>query len=77
VPQETRPESLDFEDDGIEPVQVVTEFFIEKCMLHNRLFDPEHHVLGRPFTTFPIPGFEKFVVCSAGFAGLDLHILPR
>ena len=73
VPQETRLEALDFEDDGISPVQIVTEFFIERCMVHNRLLDPEHHALGRPFPSFPIPGFEKLVVCSAGFAGIDFH----
>jgi DNA replication regulator DPB11 len=77
VPQESKPDALDFEDDGISPVQVVTEFFIEKCMVHNRLHDPKHHVLGRPFPSFPIPGFEKLVVCSAGFAGIDLHHFAR
>ena len=50
-----------------EGVHIVTEFYIERCLLRKQLSDPNEHVLGRPFPRFPIPGFEELTVCTTGF----------
>ena len=53
--------------------ETVTEFFIERCGHHKRLYEPRDHVLGRPFPAHPIRGFEALEVNSAGFFGIDLR----
>ncbi|KAG6211109.1 hypothetical protein E4U35_003501 [Claviceps purpurea] len=58
-------------------VEIVTEFFLERCLHSKQFIHPSQHVLGRPFPVFPIPGFSKLVVCSAAFTGLDLNQIAR
>ncbi|KAG6002796.1 hypothetical protein E4U21_002753 [Claviceps maximensis] len=60
-----------------EDVEIVTEFFLEKCLHSKQFTHPSQHVLGRPFPVFPIPGFSKLVVCSAAFTGLELSQIAR
>ncbi|PKS13365.1 hypothetical protein jhhlp_000136 [Lomentospora prolificans] len=77
VPAELSPSSLPANTNPDERPQVVTEFFIERCIHCKSLLDPQAHVLGRPFPWFPLPGFKDLVICSAGFSGIDLHHLDR
>ncbi|KAM0322194.1 hypothetical protein ACHAQA_009684 [Verticillium albo-atrum] len=53
-------------------IDIVTEFFVEKCLHNKTLCQPNEHVLGRPFARFPIAGFEDLAICTAGFTGIDL-----
>lgn len=56
-----------------ENVQIVTEFFIEKCLHKKQLFNPNDSVIGQPFPVFPIDGFQELAICTTGFTGVDLH----
>ncbi|GAB1320889.1 protein kinase activating protein dpb11 [Madurella fahalii] len=58
-------------------VHIITEFYIERCLHKKYFFDPSQHVIGRPFPVFPIPGFEGLVICTAGFAGVDLNQVDK
>ena len=64
VTQMSQPDSHPSIPEG---VHIVTEFYIERCLLRKQLSDPNEHVLGRPFPRFPIPGFEELTVCTTGF----------
>jgi hypothetical protein len=75
VPQTSQPDShpeIPYDD-----VEIVTEFYIEKCLHSKQFFSPGEHVLGRPFPLFPIAGFSDLVVCSAAFTGLELSQVAR
>lgn len=74
VPQESRP---DQRPNVPENVQLVTEFFVEKCMYKTQFFDPSTQVIGRPFPIFPISGFDKLAICTAGFTGVDLNQVDK
>ncbi|GKT49780.1 S-methyl-5'-thioadenosine phosphorylase [Colletotrichum spaethianum] len=73
VPQESQP-STHFQLPPVhaDKIQIVTEFFVERCLHNKTLCDPDRHVLGRPFPIFPIRGFEDLSICTAGFSGIDL-----
>ncbi|TLD31040.1 hypothetical protein PspLS_02299 [Pyricularia sp. CBS 133598] len=74
VPQESQPESHPRLPSG---ASIVTEFFIEKCLHKKQFFDPNHHVIGRPFPRFPIQGFESLGVATSGFTGVDLNQIDK
>ena len=59
------------------PCEVVTDLWAERCLLQKRFFDPNDHVLSRPFAVSPIPGFEKLIVNSTGIADVDLLQVTR
>ncbi|KAJ4392302.1 protein kinase activating protein dpb11 [Gnomoniopsis smithogilvyi] len=74
VPQESSPTSHPPAADGVE---IVTDFFIEKCIYRKgtAIPDSKAHVIGRPFPVFPIDDFDKLSICTSGFTELDLlHI---
>ncbi|KAJ4287458.1 protein kinase activating protein dpb11 [Collariella sp. IMI 366227] len=56
-----------------ENVQIITEYYIERCLHKKYFFNPSEHVIGRPFPLFPIPGFEGLAISTAGFTGVDLN----
>ncbi|KAK0646976.1 BRCT domain-containing protein [Cercophora newfieldiana] len=58
-------------------VHIITQFYIERCMHKKYFFDPSDHVFGRPFSVYPIPGFEKLTICTAGFTGVDLNHMDK
>ena len=70
VPQSGKPES---HPRCPENVHIVTEFYIERCLYKKRFLDPTDHVLGQPFPAFPVSGFDKLTVCTAGFTDVDLN----
>jgi DNA replication regulator DPB11 len=54
------------------PVETITEWWLERCLHHKNFFDPNEHVIGRPFPVFPIEGFAGMTISSSAFAGIDL-----
>ncbi|KFG82500.1 BRCT domain-containing protein [Metarhizium anisopliae] len=75
VPQTSQPES--HPNVPYDNIEIVTEFYIERCLHNKQFFSPGEHVLGRPFPLFPIPSFSGLVVCSAAFTGLELNQVAR
>lgn len=69
VPQSADQKSLPLLPNGVD---LITECFIERCLHRKALLDPKDHVIGRPFSVFPIEGFEKLSICTAGFTDIDL-----
>ncbi|KAL1880020.1 protein kinase activating protein dpb11 [Diaporthe australafricana] len=69
VPQSADQKSLPLLPDGVD---LITECFIERCLHRRALLDPKDHVIGRPFPVFPIEGFDKLSICTAGFTDVDL-----
>ncbi|KAK3313698.1 hypothetical protein B0H66DRAFT_358203 [Apodospora peruviana] len=74
VPQNSAPELHPTLPDN---VHIITEFYIERCLHKKYFFGPSEHVIGRPFAAFPIPGFEKLSICTAGFTGVDLNQVDK
>lgn len=74
VPQESSPHT---HPQFFDEVEVVTEFFIERCVHGKRLFRPQDHVFGRPFPVFPIEGFHDLSISTGGFVDLDLSQVER
>ncbi|RKF79785.1 S-M checkpoint control protein rad4 [Golovinomyces cichoracearum] len=61
------------------PVEIVTVWWIERCLHHKRFYEPREHVIGRPFPVFPIPDIvtKMMTLCSSSFTGIDLLHLTR
>ncbi|ORY63448.1 uncharacterized protein BCR38DRAFT_436874 [Pseudomassariella vexata] len=74
VPQSSQPNTHPLLPDG---VHIVTEFYIERCIYYKRLFDPNEHVFGRPFPQFPIEGFQKLTISTAGFKDVQTHQVSK
>ena len=53
-------------------IQIVTEWWVERCIGTKSLVDPVDYTLGRPFPIFPLQRFGELTVCSTGFEGLQL-----
>ncbi|KAL9026162.1 MAG: hypothetical protein Q9196_005129, partial [Gyalolechia fulgens] len=51
---------------------VVTDMWIERNLHRKRYISPEANITNTPFPRFPIPGFDRLVVCSTGFEDVDL-----
>ncbi|KAK7756221.1 protein kinase activating protein dpb11 [Diatrype stigma] len=82
VPQASQPDTHPglppSDDGGPDPsVQIVTEFWIERCVHGRRLCDPADHVLGRPFPRFPLAGFADLTICTTGFANERLNQIEK
>ncbi|RBQ67055.1 hypothetical protein FVER53590_08970 [Fusarium verticillioides] len=75
VPQTSQPDT--HPQETYDNLHVVTEYYIEKCLHNKQYFDPREHVLGRPFTFFPIPAFSDLIICSAAFTGIELNQVAR
>ncbi|OAA43569.1 subunit of DNA polymerase II [Cordyceps fumosorosea ARSEF 2679] len=75
VPQNSQPDThptIQHND-----LHVITEFFVERCLHNKQFLHPQDHVLGRPFPSFPIPGFSSLSICSSAFTGLELNQVAR
>lgn len=76
VPQQSHPQSHPLVPEGVE---IITEFFIEKCVYKKgtTLPDPRAHVIGRPFPAFPIQGFSKLSISTSGFVDIELNQIAK
>ncbi|KAK8144960.1 hypothetical protein G3M48_005094 [Beauveria asiatica] len=75
VPQNSQPDTHPQSQHN--NLHIVTEFYIERCLQNKHFFHPDDHVLGRPFPSFPIPGFSSLTICSSAFTGLELNQVSR
>ena len=75
VPQTARPDTYPSSIPG--DVNVITEFFIEKCLHSKQFSNPHEHALGRPCPSFPIEGFSNLTICTAAFTGLELYHVAK
>ncbi|KAI0166207.1 hypothetical protein GGR57DRAFT_445856 [Xylariaceae sp. FL1272] len=74
VPQSSHQDDYPIPPDGI---HVVTEFFIERCIHNKRLYHAQDHVLGRPFPSFPINGFQNLTINAAGIFNEQLNQVEK
>ncbi|KAF2633079.1 hypothetical protein BU25DRAFT_487420 [Macroventuria anomochaeta] len=51
---------------------LVTNWWVERCLYGKRLVDPTDDVLSRPFDKLSINGFSALTVNSTGFSGIEL-----
>lgn len=75
VPQNSQPDTHPQSQHN--NLHIVTELFVERCLQNKQFFHPDDHVLGRPFPSFPIPGFSSLTICSSAFTGLELSQVAR
>ncbi|KAF3770579.1 hypothetical protein M406DRAFT_336230 [Cryphonectria parasitica EP155] len=76
VPQQSDPKTHPPLLDGVD---VITEFFIEKCVYKKgtTLPDPRAHVIGRPFPVFPLGGFDQLSIATSGFLDIELNQVEK
>ncbi|KAF1933265.1 uncharacterized protein M421DRAFT_193164 [Didymella exigua CBS 183.55] len=53
-------------------MNLVTNWWVERCLYGKRLVDPTDDVLSRPFDKLSINGFSGLTVNSTGFSGIEL-----
>ncbi|KAK6348959.1 hypothetical protein TWF730_009720 [Orbilia blumenaviensis] len=60
--------------DASKAVQIVTSWWLERCLHEDKFIEPDEYPLGRPMKRHNIPGFEKLTVSVTKFDGVDyLH----
>jgi len=58
-------------------IDIVTEWWVERCIYEKTFLEPSANVLGRPFPKFPIKEFEGMIISSAAFSGMELKQLKQ
>ncbi|KAF1847023.1 uncharacterized protein K460DRAFT_51934 [Cucurbitaria berberidis CBS 394.84] len=53
-------------------MNLVTNWWVERCLHGKRLIDPADDVLSKPFDRLSISGFSALTVNSTGFVGIEL-----
>ncbi|KAL1797680.1 hypothetical protein ACET3X_004286 [Alternaria dauci] len=53
-------------------LNLVTNWWVERCLYGKRLVDPAGDVLSRPFKKLSISGFSGLTINSTGFSGIEL-----
>ncbi|KAM0722141.1 hypothetical protein Q7P37_001582 [Cladosporium fusiforme] len=48
-----------------------TEWWVERCIHHKQIVDPEQDILSQPLWDLEILGFSKLTVSTTGFSGVD------
>ncbi|KAF3088797.1 hypothetical protein TWF102_008487 [Orbilia oligospora] len=60
--------------DASKAVQIVTAWWLERCLHEDKFIEPDEYLLGRPMKRHNISGFEKMTVSVTKFDGVDyLH----
>ncbi|KAL6709197.1 protein kinase activating protein dpb11 [Coniothyrium glycines] len=72
VPHDAQADLTDFSDRAGSLLNLVSNWWVERCLHTKRLVDPADSVLNRPFEKLSIAGFSGMIVNSTGFAGIDL-----
>lgn len=60
-------------------IEIVTIWWVERCLHHKKFLEPKEHVIGRPFPVFPMHDIKarNMILCSSAFTGIDLLHLTR
>jgi len=53
--------------------EMVTEWWVERCIHYKRFFEPEEDALSRPLWDAKIPDLADVTVCTTGFSGVDFR----
>lgn len=53
------------------PARIVTNLWLEKCLMNKKLSEPGKHALDGPIHTIPIPGFERLKINATAFEGIE------
>ncbi|KAI7285583.1 hypothetical protein KC345_g1685 [Hortaea werneckii] len=53
--------------------EMVTEWWVERCIHYKRFFEPAEDPLSRPLWNVKIPAFAGVTICSTGFSGPDFR----
>ncbi|KAF2851523.1 hypothetical protein T440DRAFT_448770 [Plenodomus tracheiphilus IPT5] len=53
-------------------INIVSNWWVERCLHGKRLVDPADDVLSRPFGKLSVGGFSGLTINSTGFAGIEL-----
>ncbi|KAK6526877.1 hypothetical protein TWF281_010074 [Arthrobotrys megalospora] len=60
--------------DASKAVQIVTFWWLERCLHEDKFIEPDEYLLGRPMKRHNISGFEKITISVTKFDGVDyLH----
>ncbi|KAK6508276.1 hypothetical protein TWF506_010372 [Arthrobotrys conoides] len=60
--------------DASKAVQIVTAWWLERCLHEDKFIEPDEYLLGRPMKRHNVSGFEKMTVSVTKFDGVDyLH----
>ncbi|KUJ22125.1 uncharacterized protein LY89DRAFT_715108 [Mollisia scopiformis] len=72
VPHDLPGEKYPLLPDSQLDIETITFWWVERC-LHNKWFlEPSESIIGQPFPTFPILGFNEMTISSSAFTGIDL-----
>jgi DNA replication regulator DPB11 len=64
--------SADMQIDTAPPgVTIATEWWVERCIHHRQVLDPETDILSQALWNLNILGFSKLTVSTTGFSGVD------
>ncbi|KAI4193315.1 MAG: hypothetical protein LQ350_008383 [Teloschistes chrysophthalmus] len=75
VPHDMQYEKLPTIPGTVHQPHFVTNMWVERTLHRKQYIRPESHITNTPIRKFPIPGFERLIICSTGFKGIDrLHI---
>ena len=72
VPHQASHDSIPPLPGNIPKIDVVTEFWVEKCLFGRRFVDPGSSITHLPFPTASIDGFEKLAISSTAFQDIEL-----
>ncbi|KAL8697196.1 MAG: hypothetical protein Q9201_007254, partial [Fulgogasparrea decipioides] len=77
VPHDLAIDQIPIIPETVHQPVVVTDMWVERILHRKRYIRPEANVTNTPFRKFSIPGFERLVVCSTRFEGVDLLHVSR
>nr|POF14074.1 s-m checkpoint control protein rad4 [Quercus suber] len=53
--------------------KLVSQWWVERCVQHKCIYDPEIDALSQPLPVEPVPGFDKLSISMTGFDSVDLR----
>ncbi|KAI9672451.1 MAG: hypothetical protein M1829_004530 [Trizodia sp. TS-e1964] len=77
IPHDLAPRHRPLIPASLNPVSIVTEMWVEKCLYGRVFINPQEDAACRPFPLFPLPGFQNLTIASTAFTGVDLMQLPK
>lgn len=72
VPHDTEADLTTLPDRVGSAMNLVTNWWVERCLYGKSLVNPADHVLCRPFDKLSVSGFSGITIHSTGFGGIEL-----